>query len=104
MQRCSSKLDAWLMFIASDQPCDIREVIEAYPEFTNLYREVFEFRYHKKELISMYSDALKILDANTTQYMIEIQQEQIEKLREENHRQQEEILRLQKLLVRKDRK
>lgn len=100
----SSKLDAWLMFIASDQPCDIREVIEAYPEFTNLYREVLEFRYHKKELISMYSDALKILDANTTQYMIEIQQEQIEKLREENHRQQEEILRLQKLLVRKDRK
>ena len=38
------------------QPCDIREVIEAYPEFTELYREVFDFRYHKRRrLVSMYS-------------------------------------------------
>ena len=42
----SSKLDAWLMFIASDQPRDIREV--------------FHFRYHKKELVSMFSEALRI--------------------------------------------
>ena len=27
-QNISRKLDAWLLFIASDQPCDIREVIE----------------------------------------------------------------------------
>ena len=45
----SNKLDAWLLFIASDQPQDIRTVMEAYPEFTELYREVFQFRYQKKE-------------------------------------------------------
>ena len=72
------------MFIASDQPRDIRQLIEAYPEFTELYREVFHFRYHKKELVSMFSEALRILDANTTQYMIEVQQAQIEALQEEN--------------------
>ena len=98
----SSKLDAWLMFIASDQPRDIREVIETYPEFQELYREVFHFRYHKKELVSMFSEALRILDANTTQYMIEVQQAQIEALQEENRRHKEEIERLQELLAQKE--
>ena len=94
-QNISRKLDAWLLFIASDQPCDIREVIEAYPEFTELYREVFDFRYHKKELVSMYSEALRILDQNTVELMVELQQEEIKALREEN-------LRLQKLLDQKN--
>ena len=108
-QNISRKLDAWLLFIASDQPCDIREVIEAYPEFAELYREVFDFRYHKKELVSMYSEALRILDQNTVELMVELQQEEIKALREknlrqeaENLRQKEEILRLQKLLDQKN--
>ena len=109
-QNISRKLDAWLLFIASDQPWDIREVIEAYPEFAELYREVFDFRYHKKELVSMYSEALRILDQNTVELMVELQQEEIKALREKNLRQEEEmrrqeeryqkeLLRLQKLLA-----
>ena len=92
-QNISRKLDAWLLFIASDQPCDIREVIEAYPEFAELYREVFDFRYHKKALVSMYSEALRILDQNTVELMVELQQEEIKALREKNLRQEEENLR-----------
>ena len=83
----SNKLDAWLMFIASDQPRDIRQLIEAYPEFTELYREVFHFRYHKKELVSMFSEAL---------------QEENLRHKEENRRQQEEIKRLRELLAQKE--
>ena len=85
-------------------------MIEAYPEFTELYREVFDFRYHKKELVSMYSEALRILDQNTVELMVELQQEEIKALREKNLRQEEEmrrqeeryqkeLLRLQKLLA-----
>ena len=84
-------------------------MIEAYPEFAELYREVFDFRYHKKELVSMYSEALRILDQNTVELMVELQQEEIKALREknlrqeaENFRQKEEILRLQKLLDQKN--
>lgn len=66
-----SRLDAWLYFIASDKIEDIQRVIKAYPEFEELYREVFQFRYQMKEAVGMFSDALRILDANTTQYMIE---------------------------------
>ena len=58
------------------------EVIRAYPEFRELYQEVFRFRYQKKELISMYSEALLILDANTVQYMVEEQKKEILELTE----------------------
>ncbi|MBS5607935.1 hypothetical protein [Enterocloster lavalensis] len=50
----------------------------------------------------MFSEALRILDANTTQYMIEVQQAQIEALQEENRRHKEEIERLQELLAQKE--
>ena len=86
----SKKLEAWLYFIASDQPQDIRKVLEFCPEFAELYREVFSFRFQPKELVSMYSDALRILDANTTQYMIEIYQEENRKLKEALKKAQEE--------------
>ncbi len=88
-------LDAWLMLIASDRPEQILEVIRAYPEFEEIYRQVFGFRRQVKELMSMFSDALKILDANTTKYMIEQQKEKIE-WQEEKIEQQEEKLEQQK--------
>lgn len=97
-QNISKKLDAWLYFIASDRPEDIQNVLEAYPEFRELYREVFTFRAKKEELVSMYSEALRILDANTTQYMIEIQQEEINRLKkeqEEDRKKLSESLRMQ---------
>ncbi len=71
----------------------------------------------------MYSEALRILDQNTVELMVELQQEEIKALREknlrqeeemrrqeaemrrqetENLRQKEEILRLQKLLDQKN--
>lgn len=73
-----SKLDAWLYFIASSRLEDIQKVIAVYPEFCELYQEVFQFRFQPKEWISMFSEALRILDANTVQYMIEEQQKTID--------------------------
>ena len=80
--RLKNKLEAWLAFIASDRPEDILEVVRAFPEFRELYREVFAFRYQHRELISMYSEALRILDANTVQYMVEEQKKEILELTE----------------------
>ncbi len=58
------------------------EVIRAYPEFQEPYKEVFAFRYQQRELISMYSKALAILDANTVEYMVEQQRKEILELKE----------------------
>lgn len=86
-----SRLDAWLYFIGSDKMEDIRKVTETYPEFNEIYREIFQFRYHVEELVSMFSEALRILDVNTTQYMIEEQQKEIESQRKELEGQKKEI-------------
>ena len=85
-----TKLDAWLYFIASDDPADIMRVIRECPDFKELYREVFQFRFMTKELVSMFSEGLRLLDAGTVQYMIEDQQAQIEQLQQQLKKQQEQ--------------
>lgn len=100
--KLENKLEAWLTFIASDRPEDIMEVIRRYPEFEELYREVFEFRYQKKELISMYSEALSILDANTVKYMVEQQKREIEKQKREMKRREEELQRQEEELQKQE--
>ena len=70
-QNISKKIEAWLTLIAADDMERIRKVLEAYPEFGEIYCQVFQFRRKVEELMGMYSDALRILDANTVKYMIE---------------------------------
>lgn len=86
-----NKLEAWLMFISSNRPEDIMSLIEAYPEFEELYKEVFEFRYQRRELIGMYSEALRIMDANMVEYMVEQQKKEMQKQEKEIQKQKEEI-------------
>ena len=95
-QHIRNKLDAWLYFISSDKPEDMKKVLEAYPEFKELYQEVFHFRYRKKELLGMYSEALQMLDLGTAEYMVEVQQEEIEKNQRELEKSQKEIEKNQK--------
>jgi hypothetical protein len=39
--------------------------------FLPLYRNIAEFRHKPEEVIGMFSEALKIMDRNTTKYMID---------------------------------
>ncbi len=97
-KKLKTKLEAWLTFIGSDRPDDILEVVRCYPEFRELYQEVFEFRYQKRELIEMYSKALSILDANTVEYMVEQQKKEIRKLTKALEEERREVERLHALL------
>ena len=94
-QNIDKKLDAWLTLIASDEMERIREVIRAYPEFGEIYCQVFRFRYQMEELMNMFSDALKIMDANTTKYMVE-------QLTDENEQQRETIGQQGEAIKKKD--
>lgn len=76
-----NKLDAWLYFIGSDSPKDICRVIEAFPEFKELYNELLMLRYKPKELVEMFDvirEALRAADEGTVKYMIEEQRKEIE--------------------------
>ena len=78
----SNPLEAWLTFLSSDDPERIVQLVNTYPEFLDCYQDIVKFRIHPKELITMYSEALLILDRNTSQLMIEDMQATIENLRE----------------------
>lgn len=97
-----SKLDAWLYFIGSDSPKDICRVVEAYPEFKELYNELLMLRYNVKELVEMfdfYREILREADEEAVEYMVEEQRKEIEVLKEEREALKEELTRLKKLLA-----
>lgn len=73
-----SELAAWLYFIGSDQLRHIQKVVERYPKFEEMYREIVRFRYHPEEAIGMFSEALKVLDENTVTYMVEEMKQELE--------------------------
>lgn len=74
----SEELEAWLLFLASDNPADIVRLTEEWPMFRELYAEIAAFQQRPEELVNMYSKALEIMDRNTVQYMIEEQKKEIE--------------------------
>ena len=60
-----TKRDAWLKFLTEDDPDEIA------------------FRQNPKELINMFSDALKEMDKNTERYMVEELNKKVKELNEE---------------------
>lgn len=78
-----TELEAWLYFLGSDSPQDIIRIIQKYPLFRQLYQEIVNFRYQPKELITMYSEALRIMDENTVFYMVDELKAQLAKQKAE---------------------
>ena len=102
-----SELDAWLSFLAFDEPERIMDLIERFPEFRGLYEDVYEMCRNIEGVMNMYSKELAELDRNTVQYMIEEQEKVIKEQKEQLDkkdslliRQAEEIASLKKRLER----
>lgn len=100
-------MDAWLSFLAFDEPERIMELIERFPEFRGLYEDVYEMCRNIEGVMNMYSKELAELDRNTVQYMIEEQEKVIKEQKEQLDkkdslliRQAEEIASLKKRLER----
>lgn len=88
-----TELEAWLYFLGSDDPSDILRIIEKYPFFSGLYQDIVDFRFRPKELIGMYSDALRKMDENTIRYMVDEMKDEMEKMSERISAQDREISR-----------
>ena len=73
-----TELEAWMYFLASDKPEDVKRVIEKYPEFMNLYQEIIRFRYNPKELMTMVPEAIRMMDEGSFQLMIDRLQEELD--------------------------
>lgn len=101
-----NKLEAWLYFIGSDSPKDICRVVEAYPEFKELYNEMRMLRYQTGELINMYDvyrEALRAADRGTVKYMMEEQEKEIEKKKQEIEEQKQELEKNKQEISERDR-
>ncbi len=78
-----TKRDAWLKFLTEDDPDEIVNFVNQYPEFLPCYKDLIAFRQNPKELINMFSDALKEMDKNTERYMVEELNKKVKELNEE---------------------
>lgn len=84
----NNKLDAWLLFFASDAPEDVIRLIEQYPEFQAMYEQAYHICRNVEDVMGLFSEELRILDRNTVQYMIDEMQETIDAQKAENLEQQ----------------
>jgi hypothetical protein len=93
--KIQNELDAWLLFFSSDKVEDIIALIEQYPKFLPMYRDLYELCRNTEAVMGLFSKELQIMDDNTVRYMIDDMQEKID-------RQNAEISRQEKALAQKD--
>ena len=73
-----NKKEAWLIFLSTDEPEIIIELISQYPEFKEMYEEIYVMCQNVEKVMEMFSKELIQLDRNTVQYMIDEMQDTID--------------------------
>lgn len=76
-----SKLDAWLAFLCVDDPEWIIEILRRYPEFQAMYEHAYDICLNVEKVMEMFSKELAELDRNTTLYMIDELQNELDNTR-----------------------
>ena len=94
--------DAWLKFLTISDPDEIVEFVNDFPEFLPCYHDLISFRKNPKELITMFSEALRELDRNTEKYMVEQLHNQVVELKNIVAENQELLSETQAMLSKKD--
>ena len=79
----SNRLEAWLTFLSVDEPEYIERLCAQYPEFCEMYEEVYAICQNVERVMDMFSKELQELDRNTVQLMMDEMQEEADKLKEE---------------------
>ena len=86
-----NKTEAWLTFLSKDEPEIIIKLISQYPEFKEMYEEIYVMCQNVEKVMEMFSKELIQLDRNTVQYMIDEMQETIDSQKATIDTQKEEL-------------
>lgn len=70
--------EAWLAFLCCDDPSDIFNIIDKFPQFREMYEDIFALCQNTERMMEMYSKELYELDHNTAEYMVDVMQHQID--------------------------
>ena len=73
-----NELNGWLALLSTDDVSRLDELVSDYPQMESICRDMASYLEQPEEVISMFSDALKILDENTIHYMMDEMQKQID--------------------------
>ena len=74
----NNRMTAWLSLLATRNVDDLTEILAVYPWLEAIYQDMASYLHKPEEVLTMFSDALKILDSNTVQYMIDEMQNTID--------------------------
>ena len=89
------KLDRlkYLSLFVAETPEEIERLIEIFPDLESVRLDINEYLERPKEVLSMFSEALRILDRNTAELMVDRMKDEIDELKvqaEENKARLEE--------------
>lgn len=74
-----NELNAWLSLLTAQSIDDLAALVSDYPWMEAICKDMSEYMYDPEEVITMFSEALRMLDENTVHYMIdELQKERDE--------------------------
>ncbi len=74
----NNRVTVWLSLLATRNVDDLTEILAVYPWLEAIYQDMASYLHKPEEVLTMFSDALKILDNNTVQYMIDEMQNTID--------------------------
>lgn len=98
----NNRLDAWLLFLSSDDPEDIIRLITEYPEFQAMYEQAYQMCRNVENVMGIFSEELKILDRNTVQLMIDEMQDTINSQKDTIDSQQDQLQEKDSIILQKD--
>lgn len=80
------KLD-WMKYLSlfvAETPQEIEQLIGIFPDLEGVRRDISEYMERPEEVLSMFSEALRILDRNMAELMVDRMKDEMDKLRVEN--------------------
>lgn len=95
-------MDAWLAFLGSDDPEIIIDIIERYPDFKEMYQQVYDICRNIEEVMGMFSKELLEMDRNTVELMIDEMQDEIKQQKETIQEKDEALQQNKEVIQQKD--
>ncbi len=100
--KIQNRLDAWLAFLGSDAPEIIIDIIERYPDFKEMYQQVYDICRNIEEVMGMFSKELLEMDRNTVELMIDEMQDEIKQQKETIQEKDDALKEKDEVLQQKD--
>lgn len=92
----------FLSLFVAETPKEINRLVEIFPDLESVRQDINEYLERPGEVLSMFSEALRILDRNTAELMVDRMKDEIVDLKEQNDELTKQIDGLQVQLQQKD--